>query len=324
MRFQPLLIALSTALFTGGPLLAQQTPPAATPPASAPAQPDSQVQAYKEQVDALKAEITMMKAAYKELQQQLQSVPQSLAEARQEIDRLKQSEKQKQADLDAARAQIAELEARLKQAGSGAGGGAIAVRGAAPAGGAPATAENPDALVPADPNLGPGGLLSALQAEYLANFDSAPPPPTNPKQQQEFDNHLRRLEPWCVKVNRDWIRNLTWVGRIDPASVHVNGRLVSLVLLFKNGLREFRVPITVDQGALSRVRKGDLMDFGDLAVTGVVRPRIRVTPARAEPGAFENTPLVAPYVEFGFDYDLKSIIPAEKMKQGGAKPASGS
>ncbi len=249
---------------------------------------------------------------------------QSPNDLRQEAERLRQEAKQLRMDLDAALARIKALEAKLADAEQ------AAKDAAAKAGGstsAPTVPAQPDpaapipAEVPADVNIGPGGLLASMQADYLKNFSSAPPPPSNPKEQLEFDLHMKKLESWCAKANRDGIRSLTWIGRIDPNSMRANGRLVSLAFLFKNGKREFRVEVTLDKGLLARVTSGDMIDLGDLAITAVVRPRVRVNTARAEPGAFETTPLVGPYLEFGFDYDIKSIIPAEKAKN---LPAKGS
>jgi hypothetical protein len=219
----------------------------------------------------------------------------SISALRQEVERLTQELKRKQAELDAALARIKALESK-----------------AAGATGAPATPA-PDspaapvpAPVPADPAIGPGGLLAAFQAEYLAAFREVP----DGSDAQKLNLHLRALEAWCAKGNRDALKRHTWIGQIDASTFAVNGRNCSFAAVFRNGTREFRYPVTVDQGMLSRVRdRSGAPMAGDLAFDVVVRPRLTVNPGRAARGAFENPPMVAPYVEYLLDLEPRSILP---------------
>lgn len=219
----------------------------------------------------------------------------SIAELRQEVQRLAQELKQKQAELDAALARIKALEAQAAAAG--------------PAPAAPATA-TPNAPVPppvpADPALGPGGLLSTYQAEYLAAFNQVP----DPADQQKLNLHLRALEAWCAKGNRDGIKRHSWTGQIDASSFSCSGRACSFTAVFRNGVREFKYPLTVDQGMLARVRdRNGAPMAGDLVFDVVVRPRLTVNGSRPSRGAFETPPMVAPYVEFLLDLEPRSILP---------------
>lgn len=226
--------------------------------------------------------------------------PQSMSDLRQEIDRLRQELTRRDADLDAAKAQIAALKAEIAALK------AAAQQPASQSGGsAPATAPAP-APVPADPTIGPGGLLSALQAEYLAAFPSLP----DISDQQKLNLHLRSLEPWCAKANRDGIRQYSWVGAVEQSSVRAQGRNVAFVVVFRNGTREFKQPFVVDQGMLTRIRGRDGgLSGGDLQFNVIVKPKLTVNGARPAPGAFENPPMVGPYIDFLLDLELKSVVP---------------
>lgn len=220
---------------------------------------------------------------------------QSVSDLRQEIDRLRKELSARDADLAAALGRIKELESQL-----------AAAKGASSA---PAESAAPaPAPVPADPSIGPGGLLASVQADYLGSFPSVP----DAGDPQKLNLHLRALENWCTKENREGIGQHAWTGRIDPGSVQVSGRDVAFTAIFTNGSKDYKVPVTAEQSVLARVRTRDGLETGPVTMTGVVRPMLRVNPARPAPGAFENPPLVAPYVEFFYQFDLKSVVPAAR------------
>lgn len=222
---------------------------------------------------------------------------QSITELRQEVQRLAQDLKQKQAELDAALARIKALEAQVAAAPAGA-------APATPATAAPASPVPPP--VPADPTIGPGGLLATYQAEYLSAFSEVP----DGADQQKMNLHLRALEAWCAKGNRDGIKRHSWTGQIDASSFSCSGRNCSFTAVFRNGVREFKYPLTVDQGMLARVRdRNGAPMAGDLVFDVVVRPRLTVNPGRPARGAFETPPMVAPYVEYLLDLEPRSILP---------------
>jgi hypothetical protein len=224
-----------------------------------------------------------------------QSADQSAADLRQEIDRLRRQLADSQAELDAAKARIKELEAKLAAAAAG---GARGQEIPAP----------PPPPVPADPSIGPGGLLASLQADYLAAFPDDPP---SKSAQRLFEQHLQALRAFATRANRDYVRQVTWNGQLDPTiPVRANGRQVGFTVIFRNGVREFRVPATVSQGTFERIVADGQPTQGPIAVTAVVTPRVRVNADRPDRGAFESIPMVAPYVEFLFDLDVKSVIPA--------------
>jgi hypothetical protein len=238
---------------------------------------------------------------------------QSQSDLQKEIDRLRQENEQWQTMVDELKKEIAKLKAALADQ-------AKQAQGSAPAAPAPTAPPAPPAdVVPADPSIGPGGLLAMLQAEYLSAFDSAPQSPANGGESVAFNNHLRKLEAWCARANRRYIRTFTWVGRIDPTTARADKNSASMDLLFQNGTRQFRVPVTLTTTQASRIRQGERWYFGDVEVTAVVRPKVRIDANRSNPGAFEVPPMVGPYLTYAFDYDVRSIEPAPEPKDAAPK-----
>ena len=160
--------------------------------------------------------------------------------------------------------------------------------------------------IPADPTIGPGGLMASMQADYLAAYPTVP----DASDTKQLNLHLRGLQNWCTKANRDGINQYIWVGRVDQRTIQSSGKNVSFMATFQNSNRYFTVPITVDQSVIARIRTRNGMEPGDLAFSGIVTPRVRVNSARPAPSAFETPYMLAPYVEFFFSFNVKSIVPA--------------
>ena len=145
-----------------------------------------------------------------------------------------------------------------------------------------------------------------MQADYLAAYPTVP----NADDTKQLAKHLRGLANWCTKANRDDTKQHIWVGRVDQGTIQTNGKNVSFMATFVNSNRYFTVPITVDQSVIARIRTRNGMEPGDLAFSGIVTPRVRVNSARPAPSAFETPYMLAPYVEFFFSFNVKSIVPA--------------
>ena len=236
---------------------------------------------------------------------------QSMSDLRQEIERLRQEIAQRDADLAAAKERIAKLERQLADAAAG------QATGGSP--GQSPTPAAPPPPFPADPSLGPGGLLAAIQAAYLAEFPTMP----DTASPQKLNLHLRTLENWCARTNRDNIKQYAWTGTIDPNTFAVNGRTCSFNAVFVNGTRQFSVPVTVEQGLLSKVRAKDgSPSAAPLVFTAIVKPRIAVNSRRPTPQAFELPPMVAPYVDYLFDMEVRSVLPAPPQPAAPAAPAA--
>jgi hypothetical protein len=162
------------------------------------------------------------------------------------------------------------------------------------------------APIPADPTIGPGGLMASMQADYLTAYPTVP----DASDAKQLALHLRGLPSWCTKANRENTKQFIWVGRVDQGTIQTNGKNVSFMATFVNSNRYFTVPITVDQSVVARVRTRNGIDPGDLAFSGIVTPRVRVNNRRPAPSAFETPYMLAPYIEFFFSFNVKSIVPA--------------
>ena len=58
-----------------------------------------------------------------------------------------------------------------------------------------------------------------------------------------------------------------------------------------------------------RTRDGIGIVAGDLVFNGIVRPRLSVNGRRPQPSAFENPPMLAPYLEYFYEFEVKSMTP---------------
>ncbi len=148
--------------------------------------------------------------------------------------------------------------------------------------------------------------MASMQADYLAAYPTVP----NADDTKQLANHLRGLPNWCTKANRDGTKQYIWVGRVDQGTIQTNGKNVSFMATFVNSNRYFTVPITVDQSVIARIRTRNGIEPGDLAFSGIVTPRVRVNSGRPSPTAFETPYMLAPYIEFFFSFNVKSIVPA--------------
>lgn len=236
-----------------------------------------------------------------------------MGELRQQIARLKQQNEEQAAELDAALARIKELEQQIADSDD-----AAKAKAAGP--GAPSAPVPPP--TPADPAIGPGGLLATLRAEYLASFPTVPSP-AGPDGARATQQHLNALQNWVTKSNREGVRNLAWTGRIDPSSVRRVRNKVNFTIIFEepNGTRDWRVPAQVTDGAFDRAVRGDGTAAGTVTVNARVAPRMRVNQDRTTPGAFDVPPSVGPYLEFAFDFEVRSIVPVAAAAPASATPA---
>jgi len=242
--------------------------------------------------------------------------PESISDLRQEIDRLRLELEKKQADLEAALQRIKALETGTAADPAPATKPTPATATSPAKSAAPTTPSKPlvnlmppapmPQPIPADPTIGPGGLMASMQADYLAAYPTVP----NANDTKLLTKHLRGLANWCTKANRDNTKQHIWVGRVDQGTIQTNGKNVSFMATFVNSNRYFTVPITVDQSVIARIRTRNGMEPGDLAFSGIVTPSVRVNSARPAPSAFETPYMLAPYVEFFFSFNVKSIVPA--------------
>ena len=222
---------------------------------------------------------------------------QSMSDLRQEIERLTAESARKDEELVLANARIKELERTIATLRS--------LPGAAPAkASAPDTpAARAPAPDPADPSIGPGGLLAKLQAEYLQQYPELPDLGSELRRSE----HLRSLGRWCDRASRTPVGRVTWTGTIDASTVAAGQREVTFTAVFAASGRTIRTPVTVDRVVFERFIRGGTVPSGPVAMTGEPRAQLTVNPDRADPGAFDFPLMVAPYVECRIDFAAKGL-----------------
>lgn len=222
---------------------------------------------------------------------------QSMSDLRQEIERLTAESARKDEELARANARIKELEGTIATLRS--------LPGSAPAKSATpvppaAPAPAPD---PADPSIGPGGLLAKLQAEYLQSYPELPDLSTPARR----DDHLRSLGRWSDRLGRTPVGRVAWAGTIDASTVSVGPREATFTATFPASGRTIRVQVTVDRVMFERFTRGGSVPSGPVAMTGEPRAQLTVNPDRSNPGAFDFPLMVAPYVECRIDFLARDL-----------------
>ena len=226
---------------------------------------------------------------------------QSMNDLRQEIDRLNAEIARRDEELAKAKDRISELEtaiAALRSVPAGTATSAAPAARAAP----PAPAPKPE---PADPSVGPGGLLAKLQSDYLVSYPELPKLTTD----QQRTEHLRGLERWSKGIERTPVGRVSWTGRIDASTLQVGVRDASFTAEFASGGRTYRVPMSVDRVAFDRAVPSGSVPADALTFTGEPRVRISVNPDRPSPGAFDFPAMIGPYLECTIEFAVKAMVP---------------
>ncbi len=200
--------------------------------------------------------------------------------------------------LASARARIAELEQQLAEAGPK----------------AEDASQGPGAQ-PGQADLStPDELLEQLKAEYADAFPAEPPRDERARRQ-----HLRVLSQWANKVNREHRRRVEWLCEIvsrdviDASEAYVDLRIVDPATREPIGSRfVIEWPARL-RPILARLDNGDLV-----RLRGLLNPEVRTNESRAEPGAFDIPPLIAPFVEFRFEVQVTAASAPEEPPTGEA------
>jgi len=99
--------------------------------------------------------------------------------------------------------------------------------------------------------------------------------------------------------------------------------MCSFTAVFPGATRDFRCQISLDSVMMAGLRTpaGEVTP-GKYAFQVVLKPRLTVNRERPQPSAFENPPMVAPYVDMLYDLDVRAVMPASSPASGpGMAPA---
>ena len=153
----------------------------------------------------------------------------------------------------------------------------------------------------------PHGVLANLKALYAAEFPA--PPPADPRVLRQ---HLRTVAQWTHLINREQRQRVEWACRIlsrevlddDPSYIEVE----SIDLVSGDAVSErFVIEWPRRLGpALAR-----LPDGSPVRLRGLMTPDVRVNESRAQPGIVDIPPLIGPYVEFRYTFQVTAVSSAE-------------
>lgn len=236
------------------------------------------------------------------------------SDLKKENEALQAQTRQLQADLDAARRQIEELQhqiALLRET-------IQSLRDARQ----PPTETQPEqvSIDESVPQASPRALLRALTESYdEAVADERIGHPGDAQRRA----YLLTVRQWAASAERRLKGPIEWHVRLEDVQPTREGFLLTVtavdpqtdVLLGD----EFDIQINrvLSKRLEQRPRPPELGDR--LVLKGVLRPRIAINPQREESGPFNRPRLIGPFAEFLFVIDVKSLTPAEEVKEPGTR-----
>jgi hypothetical protein len=233
--------------------------------------------------------------------------PPAFSQSAEELLKENESLRQQLADLqrkfEALERENANLRARLS---SSAGGGTTAP-------------DAPEPTIELKPENSPLGLYNAIVASHEEAMQDMEMGRANDRTRTAY---MRTLERWSAAATRTFKVQIEWVVRIKDVEVNRMGATIAtLVPVDPESEAELGEPfeVTLDSAVIRRLQP--MMERGDvdrLVLAGVVSPIIRINERRAERGAFDNPKFIAPYAEYAYTVDVRSLTPLEKKQ---AKPA---
>lgn len=205
-----------------------------------------------------------------------------------------------EAQLQAARLRIIELETTLTKAQS-----------EAKTPGAPA-----DATAPGDETRSPQHLLNVLKAEFAEAF-----PDPAPSDERGRYQRLRVVSQWANKINRDHRVRVDWVCRIVSRDlISEDEAYVDLLVVDPATGEEVGSRFVIKWPRRLRATLARFEDGRLIRLRGLLEPEVRTNESRAEPGAFDIPPLIGPYVEFRFTVQVMAVAAVDKQPPAGGPP----
>jgi hypothetical protein len=228
---------------------------------------------------------------------------------------------EKEAELAAAHERIALLEQRIAELEARLAGTPTTRPAPAPAvtPGRPAAGPGGSGAVTIDesiPSASPRALNRALESSYeqaIGPLDRGTP------DSRERRNLLREIEHWAAGATRQFRDRITW--HVEPVEYRYAGEQLLLVVYAIDPSTRTRLgrEFTLAVGHPGQRRRLD-REFGDalpetLIVRGTLIPKVAVNPRRETPGMFNQPPLLAPFVEHGFEINIDSIALPPKPRR---------
>jgi hypothetical protein len=229
---------------------------------------------------------------------------QSDADIRRENQRLKTQVADLQAELGAANTRIKELEAQVQQLTQAL---RQAQQGLQPAVPMPPERVTIDESVP---DASPRALLNAMRTSYE---EVAKDLDIGADDSRERIAYLRAAERWTAAANRKFRAPIEWVVQpIELRGQTQRGYVIRLIAVDPVTHVQLGAPFDVLVPRNRYRRLADEAERGELellVLKGVLLPEAILNTTRHEAGPFDNPPLIGPYVQFGFQVEVQTMIP---------------
>lgn len=174
----------------------------------------------------------------------------------------------------------------------------------------------PEITIDETPQNSPGGLFNAIVESHEKAMKDVEAGTDRPRDRSRVA-YMRALESWAASAQREFKTQIEWTVRIKDIQTRNNTTKATLIPVDPNSNAELGDPfeVTLDNPIMRRLTPA--MERGEvdkLLLTGVVEPGIRINERRAERGPFDSPRFVAPYVEFDYRVDVRSLVPVEKKQ----------
>ncbi len=250
----------------------------------------------------------------------------SPADLRAENDRLRERLAELETELAESRRRIARLEDLVRSLRRELAEADVADRAAdGPAGPTPAPEsqaggesrlEDPTAdsaaPIPDDPYAAPDALQRRLTLELANEFAAAPP-----TEQRDLNRYLADLRRWARIASQTYRAPVDWLVQIvdrpsptEPPAPPPPPIAIVQIIEQETG-RTIGEPFPLTLGPRELARLNENREQEAWILSGVIAAAPVVNPERRDQGLFNTPPLLGPYVEFGYDFSVRALRPAE-------------
>lgn len=228
---------------------------------------------------------------------------QSDNDLRRENQRLNTQLRETTAELEAARARIAQLEqqvARLERA--------LAAASGSPAPTTPST-QDEVTIDETEPTASPRALLRTLKEEYEQAMEEQE---IGREGDRTRAHYMRNLQRWQAAMTRKYRSQVQWHVQVEDAASTRSGydlkvRAVDPVTHVQLGPA---FDVSLPRNLARRYEALRSREAEVFVLSGTLIPRITINANRHAAGPFDNPPLIGPFAEFQFSVDPRSLVAA--------------
>lgn len=231
-----------------------------------------------------------------------------LERLRTEVARLTLENQRLQQELRDARLRIVDLEQRLAEVGSGAGG---AIAGGGEGEGA---SDDADGLVIPEGGehrlASPDVVLARLQEDYREATSDL----SYDDERDKF-RYMRALQAWAARADAKYRGRFEWAAVIVGMTPVTASDAVDLEIIVRDpqtGDRwsvPFEMSLTTSR-LVERFRRFGLSEGDAVMIKGTFRTRINIDENREDVAQFQTVDLIGPFAEYHWEAEVQSVVPA--------------